>query len=166
MRTRLDSNLFLYGLGAERKAPANEDIMTAPNRQRLLRANALFIGIAGCAGLIFDIRGVLYGLGPQGRVLENAPYAAIGFVEAHGLAVILAVLLWRAVPSRAWHVTAMAIEVLLGTSNIAFWQMFVATDALAVGYVTTGLHWLFVAAQLTSAVAAGEPLPRAVARAR
>ena len=166
MRTRSNSSLFLYGLGAERKAPANENIMTAANRQRILRANALFIGIAGCAGLVFDIRGVLYGLGPQGRVLEHAPYAGISFVEAHGLAVILAVLLWRAVPSRAWHLTAMAIEILLGTSNIAFWQMFVATDALAVGYVTTGLHWLFVAAQLTSAVAAGATLPSAVARAR
>ena len=166
VRARSNSSLFLSGLGAERKAPANEDIMTAANRLRILRANALFIGIAGCAGLIFDIRGVLYGLGPQGRVLESAPYAGISFVEAHGLAVILAVLLWRAVPSRAWHVTAMAIEILLGTSNIAFWQMFVATDALAVGYVTTGVHWLFVAAQLTSAVAAGKTLSGAVARAR
>jgi hypothetical protein len=44
--------------------------------------------------------------------------------------------------------------------------MFVATDALGVGYVTTGLHWLFVAAQLTAAAATGETLPRAVARAR
>jgi len=165
VRGRSNSSLFLHGLGAERKAPANEDIMTAANRQHLLRANALFIGIAGCAGLIFDIRGVLYGLGPQGRVLEHAPYAGISFVEAHGLAVILAVLLWRAVPSRAWHVTAMAIEVLLGTSNIAFWQMFVATDALAVGYVTTGLHWVFGAVQLAAAVAAGEIRPSAVARA-
>ena len=134
-------------------------------RQRLLRANALYLGVAGCAGLVFDIRGVLYGLGPQGRVLEHAPYAGISFVEAHGLAVILAVLLWRAVPSRMWHVTAMAIEVLLGTSNIAFWQMFVATDALAVGYVTTCLHWLFVAAQLTAAVAAGAAFPTAVVSA-
>ena len=67
--------------------------MTATFRQRLLRANALYIGIAGCAGLVFDIRGVLLGLGPQGRLLAAAPHAAIGFVEAHGLAVILAVLI-------------------------------------------------------------------------
>ena len=51
--------------------------------------------------MIFDIRGVLYGLGPQGRAHANAPYAGIGFVEAHGLAVILAVLLWRAKPERS-----------------------------------------------------------------
>ena len=119
----------------------------------VLRANALYIGVAGCAGLLFDIRGVLYGLGPQGQVLAAAPHAAIGFVEAHGLAVILAVLLWRATPSRAWHLTAVAMDVLLGTSNLAFWSLFVATDALMLGYLTTGLHWMFVALQLTAAFA-------------
>ena len=75
--------------------------MTASVRQLILRANALYIGVAGCAGMIFDIRGVLYGLGPQGRALADAPHAGIGFVEAHGLAVILAVVLWRARPERA-----------------------------------------------------------------
>lgn len=125
--------------------------MTTAARRWLLRANAAFIGVAGCAGVIFDIRGVLYGLGPQGRVLADAPYAAIGFVEAHGLAVILAVLLWRAVPTPASHLTAVALEMLLGTANLFFWQMFVATDALAVGYVTTLLHWTFVFAHLYAA---------------
>ena len=125
-------------------------------RQRLLRANALYIGLAGSAGLLFDIRGVLYGLGPQGQVLAAAPHAAIGFVEAHGLAVILAVLLWRATPAPSWHLTAVALEVLLGTCNLAFWSLFVATDALTLGYVTTGLHWLFAALQLTAAFAASD----------
>jgi hypothetical protein len=125
-------------------------------RQRVLRANALFIGIAGLVALVFDIRGVLYGLGPQGRLLADAPHAGIGFVEAHGLAIILAVLLWRATPSRSWHLTAVAVEVLLGTCNLAFWSMFVATDALVAGYVTTILHWLFVALQLIAAFAASD----------
>ena len=125
--------------------------MTPKTRQFILRGNALYIGLAGFAGLIFDIRGVLYGLGPQGRLLASAPYAGISFVEAHGLAVILAVLLWKAAPVRFWHLTAVAIEVLLGTANLAFWQMFVAMDALTVGYVTTCLHWTFVVAQLVAA---------------
>ena len=134
--------------------------MTAPVRRLVLRANALYIGLAGLAGMLFDIRGVLYGLGPQGRVLAQAPHAAIGFIEAHGLAIILAVLLWRAVPARSWHLTALAMEVLLGTSNLAFWDMFVATDALAVGYVTTGLHWIFVVLQALAAVSSiGDAVP-------
>ena len=89
-------------------------------------------------------------------MLAAAPHAAIGFVEAHGLAVILAVLRWRATPARAWHLTAVALEVLLGTSNLAFWSLFVATGALTMGYVTTGLHWLFVALQLTAAFAVAD----------
>ena len=128
--------------------------MTVTCRRLLLRANAIFIGGAAASALVFDIRGVLYGAGPQGRLLGAAPHAGIGFVEAHGLALILAVLLWRAAPARSWHVTALALEVLLGVSNLAFWQMFVATDALTVGYVTTALHWIFAASQFAAAVAA------------
>jgi hypothetical protein len=89
------------------------------------------------------------------RILENAPYAAVGFIEAHGLALILAITLWRMMPARSWHLTAAAMEVLLGTSNLAFWQIFVAADILAVGYVTTGLHWAFVALQLLAALPSG-----------
>jgi hypothetical protein len=42
-------------------------------RQLILRANALYIGVAGAAGLLFDIRGILFGAGPQGRILAHAP---------------------------------------------------------------------------------------------
>jgi len=133
--------------------------MTTTVRQLILRANALYIGIAGCAGMIFDIRGVLYGLGPQGRALADAPYAGIGFVEAHGLAVILAVVLWRARPERAAHLTALAVVALLGTANLAFWQAFVAMDALTMGYVTTALHWTFAALNLAAAVQLSPAIP-------
>jgi hypothetical protein len=121
-------------------------------RQLILRANALYIGVAGFAGVIFDIRGVLYGLGPQGRALAAAPHAGIGFVEAHGLAVILAVVLWRSKPERSAHLTALAVVALLGTANLAFWQTFIAMDALVMGYLTTVMHWTFVALNLAAAV--------------
>src|SRR5262245_12529512 len=141
--------------------------MTTTVRQLILRANALYIGVAGFAGVIFDIRGVLYGLGPQGRALADAPYAGIGFVEAHGLAVILAVVLWRARPERAAHLTALAVVALLGTANLAFWQAFIAMDALTMGYVTTALHWTFVALNLGAALNVnGEIEERALQRAR
>ena len=134
--------------------------MTTTVRQFILRANALYIGIAGSAGMIFDIRGVLYGLGPQGRALADAPHAGIGFVEAHGLAVILAVVLWRARPERAAHLTALAVVALLGTANLAFWQAFIAMDALVMGYLTTALHWTFVALNLAAAIQVNPAIPR------
>ena len=102
-------------------------------RRLILRANALYIGLAGAAGVLFDLRGIYFGTGPQGRILADAPHAGIGFVEAHGLAVILAVVLWRAVSARSSHLIAMAVDVLLGTANLLLWQIFVAGDALAVG---------------------------------
>jgi hypothetical protein len=121
--------------------------MPSTLRTVILRANAFYIALAGAAGLVFDIRGVLTGLGPQGRVLAEAPHAAIGFVEAHGLAVILAVLLWRLGSTRPSHVAALCLDALLGTSNLAFWSLFVATDALLVGYVSTTLHVTFAVLQ-------------------
>jgi hypothetical protein len=97
---------------------------------------------------LFDLRGIYLGAGPQGRILADAPHAGIGFVEAHGLAVILAVLLCRAVPARMWHLTAFSIDALLGTANLLLWQIFVTADVLAVGYLTTTLHWTFATLQL------------------
>ena len=122
--------------------------MTIAIRRVILRANAFYLGAAAVAGLLFDVRGILFGTGPQGRVLASAPHAGISFIEAHGLALILAVLLWRAAPVRSWHVTALAVDALLGTANLVFWQMFIAADALAVGYVSTTLHWIFVGLQM------------------
>ena len=55
-------------------------------------------------------------------MLIDAPHAAIGFVEAHGLAFILAVLLCQAPPIRYAHLTASAVMALLGVSNLVFWR--------------------------------------------
>jgi hypothetical protein len=53
----------------------------------------------------------------------------------------------------------MAMEVLLGTANLVFWEMFVASDALLVGYVTTALHWTFVLTQFIAATSLGDDQP-------
>jgi hypothetical protein len=128
--------------------------MTSSNRQLILRAHALYLGIAAVLGFLFlDMRGFVFNSGPAGEVAGAAPYTIVGFVEAHGLAFILALLFWRAAPVRMWHVTAMATAALLGTANVVFWQIFVITDTLVMGYVTTGLHWTFTAAELAAAVA-------------
>jgi hypothetical protein len=128
--------------------------MTTTARKLLLRANAIYLLVAASGGMWADLSGAFMGLGPQGRILAAAPYAAIGFVEAHGLAIILGVLLWRAPPQRSWHLTAAAIHLLLGICNLVFWQIFVAADMLAGGYITTSLHFAFLALQLFAAATA------------
>lgn len=128
--------------------------MTIAIRHIILRANAAFLLAASVGGFASDVRGIFLGLGPVARVVAEAPHAGIGFIEAHGLAFILGILMWRAEPSRAWHLTAAAIHALLGSSNLIFWQIFIAADMMMVGYVTTTLHGLFVVLQISAAIAA------------
>lgn len=128
--------------------------MSTRTRQLILRANAAYIAVAGSVAFVLDLAGAFYGVGAQGQVLARAPMAAIGFVEAHGLAVILAALLWRAVPDRSWHVVGGAMTALLGISNLVFWQLFVETDMLVMGYVTTGLHLTFATIHTVAAATA------------
>jgi len=132
--------------------------MSIARGRLLLRLNAAYLGGAGIFSLLaMDLRGIFWGAGPVARVLALAPHAGIGFVEAHGLAAILGVVLWRAIPDRGWHLTAVAIEVLLGTANLVFWQLYVDADVLMVGYVTTVLHWVFAVLQLRAAATSTAP---------
>ena len=128
--------------------------MTDTTRRWILRTNALFLILFGGSGFLLDLRAYFLGKGPQSVLIANAPHTAIGFVEAHGLAVIIGVLLWRARPSRPWHFTAATVHILLGASNLLFWQIFVAGNVLPLGYISTGLHWLFVVLHLWAAVGA------------
>ena len=126
--------------------------MTTAARRWILRANALYLGIASIFGLIMlDLRGIVFGAGPAGKILAAAPHAAVGFVEAHGLAFILSVLLWNAQPVRYAHLTAVAVMSLLGVSNIVFWSIFTSTNTTPMGIMFTSLHFAFAAAQLLAA---------------
>jgi hypothetical protein len=81
-------------------------------------------------------------------------------VEAHRLALILGVVLWSAEPLQRWHLTGAVIAVLLGTSNVVFWQIFVALEFLSAGYIATGLHVLFAGLQLIAAAYASASAPK------
>ncbi|MCI0535362.1 MAG: hypothetical protein L0Z50_09040 [Verrucomicrobiales bacterium] len=120
----------------------------------ILRANALWLTIGATGGLLMDVLGIFFGHGPQSRIVTVAPHTGIAFIEAHGLALIVSILLWQVAPLRSWHFAAAAVDVLLGSANLVFWQFFVAGDMLALGYITTSLHWLFAVLQLFAASSA------------
>ncbi|WP_247829956.1 hypothetical protein [Bradyrhizobium sp. 200] len=136
--------------------------MTIAIRHIILSANATFLLAASAGGFASDVRGIFFGLGPVARVVAEAPHVGLGFIEAHGLAFILGILMWRAQPARGWHLAAAAIHVLLGTANLIFWQLFIVSDMLLVGYVTTALHGLFVVLQMSAAISARVPDSAAV----
>jgi len=114
----------------------------------LIRFNAGFLILASAGGLATDIAGSFFGTGAEAALLRDAPGTGIGFIEAHGLALIIGVTLWRIAYSRNWHAFLVAVHMLLGTANLLFWQFFIAADVLVVAYVTTAAHFLFVVAHL------------------
>jgi len=118
--------------------------MNETTRKWIVRANGIWLAPAAIGGLSADLCGAFLGKGPQAELLRRAPEAAIGFVEAHGLALIVGVLLLCKRPERPLHLLGAAIGALLGGSNLLFWQVFVRGDMLAVGYVTTAFHALFL----------------------
>jgi hypothetical protein len=144
--------------------------MNSATRRIILRANAAFLGVFGAVSFfILDVRGIWFSAGPQSAVLRGEPASGIGFLEAHGLAVIIAVWFWRASrvesPDRAWHLTAAAVHILLGASNIALWRIFILCDVLPLGYVSTSLHCIFAVLQLAAARYASTAKPMGVVAA-
>ena len=107
-----------------------------------------FLAIAGSVALIADTVGHFFGVGPMAETF-GSPHTIGGF-EAHGLAIIIAVLLLRAgklADRRLLHALGLSVHLLLGTANLMFWSSFLQLDVLMVGIVTTALHIIFVGAQ-------------------
>jgi len=120
-------------------------------RALFLRADALFLVPAALGGLAMDIAGAFFHRGPEHLVLREVPEAALGFTEAHGLALVLGSILLFAPPRRLFHLAGGAAHVVLGASNLVFWQMFVTGKVLGMGYLTTLLHVFFAGLQLFGA---------------
>ena len=121
-------------------------------RRSVLRANAAYLGIAAVVSFFtLDLRAVLFNQGPERILLGDSTLAAIGFIEAHGLALILAIVFWSVAPARFWHAIAAATSSLLGICNLTFWEGFVISDSVAMGVVATSLHLAFGATQIVLA---------------
>lgn len=121
--------------------------MTAA-RRRLLIADGVFLVVVGGVQVVFELLAYYAGVGPYGYIFEESPYA-IGWVEAHGLAFIIGVLLLVVAMRdlrRFWHVLAAAVHTLLGAANLVFWDSFVVFGMVPMGVAATVVHFVFVAA--------------------
>ncbi len=119
-------------------------------RRTLMRANGAFLALVGGAQLIFELLSDFRGIGPLGHIFAGSHYT-IGFFEAHGLALLIGLLLIfvaAADPKRYWHGFAACVHVLLGGANLLFWSSFVAWGLVPMGIVATIFHGLFLVAQL------------------
>ena|SRR5215472_12400440 len=138
--------------------PIHSDI--APRRTSLggmfvLLANGTFLLVAGGFGLLFDFLGHA-GIGPFARAFVNSPYT-VGSVEAHGLAVLASILLYRGATlekKQFWHFYAVMIHLLLGGANLFFWGTFLSLGLVPLGVLTTAAHGVFVIVQCSCFVLA------------
>lgn len=133
---------YLFGCGCYHRP------MTAATFSRkVLQFDGGFLLLAGGAAMIMETVGHFLGFGPLAQT-KGSPYTIGGF-EAHGLAIIFAILLIRAasLPDRAlWHRVGLVVHLLLGCSNLLYWSSFVQLNVIAVGVITTVLHIVFVIA--------------------
>src|SRR5215210_8756424 len=119
-------------------------------RSTLMRANGAFLALVGGAQMIFELLSDFGGIGPLGRIFAGSHYT-IGFLEAHGLAFLIGVLLIGVAasePKRYWHSFAACVHLLLGGANLLFWHSFVVWGLVPMGIIATAFHGLFLVAQL------------------
>ena len=93
--------------------------MTTARRQLLL-ANGVFLVVVGGVQVVFELLASYAGVGPYGYIFEESPYA-IGWVEAHGLAFVIGVLLLTVAVRDLrgfWHVLGAAVHTLLVVAHI------------------------------------------------
>ena len=114
-------------------------------RATVLKLNATFLMLIGSLQMIFESLSHFRGVGPMADRFIQSPFT-IGFFEAHGLAVLMGVLLWRASarPEKFWHQLAVIIHLLLGCANLLFWNSFVQLDFVLPGIVATIFHGVFI----------------------
>lgn len=112
-----------------------------------LRLDGAFLLLAGSAAMLAEILGHFFGMGPLAAI-RGSPHTIGGF-EAHGLAVIIGVLLIRSATlsdRKMWHVVGLTTHVFLGASNLLFWSSFIHHGMVGAGVVTTLLHCVWVIA--------------------
>jgi hypothetical protein len=127
--------------------------MTAARRW-LLIANGVFLVVVGGVQVVFELLAYYAGVGPYGYIFEESPYA-IGWVEAHGLAFVIGVLLLAVAARdlrRFWHVVAAVVHTLLGTANLVFWNSFIVFGMVPMGVAATVVHFVLVAAHVAALV--------------
>lgn len=118
-------------------------------RQRILIVDGGFLALVGTVQVALELLAHFLGIGPYAGIFARSAYT-IGWVEAHGLAALIGVLLLTAGVRdrrRRWHAFALAVHLLLGAANLVFWHSFVDFAMVPLGQLATAAHLLFATAQ-------------------
>jgi hypothetical protein len=118
--------------------------LLAPNL--LLKLDAWFLIMAGTLAGFADLLSYLTGKGVWGMTFYKNPLA-IGFFEAHMLAIIIGLFLFRLNRNQDWNfamVMALLVHLTLGVSNIIWFDGFSMVNAETMGTIATVIHFVFV----------------------
>ena len=117
--------------------------------------------MVGGVQVAFEISAYTTGGGPFGTAFQGSPYV-IGFVEAHGLACIIGVVLLTVATNdgrRFWHAFALSVHLLLAIANVTFWSSFSFFHVVPLGIAATLAHVLFILAHATILTATRQTAP-------
>lgn len=120
----------------------------------LLRTNGLLLTIVAAFSAVADLAGHFLGVGPHGTRLLGDP-GTLGYFEAHALAIIVGVVLYRcaAREDNTGHLLGTAVHGLLGASNLMFWSTAEHYDMQSAVGIATIVHGVFVVAHVAVAAA-------------
>ncbi len=122
--------------------------------RNLLLANGLVLGAVALAQSMFDLAGHFLNLGPTAAALYQNP-DSIAYLEAHGLALTLAILMLinHKASGPTWNWVAASLHLLLGASNLLFWSSFTTYGLETMGVAATAMHAVFLTLQVITALA-------------
>ena len=111
-----------------------------------MRLDGVFLLVAGLLGMTADLLGYFFHAGPF-AALGGDPLT-LGAVEAHGLGALIGFLILHrgSAASARWHLLAAGVHLFLAVCNITFWELYPRLGVTVAGYVSTGIHLVFVAA--------------------
>ena len=119
--------------------------------QKVLIVHGCFLMMLGCVVFLHALVGYQYSLG-RFQFLSSNPIAAVGFLEAYGLAALIGLSLIfgsRAIPVRPWHLLGALTHLFLFGINVSFWDLYEPLGLSTVGWVATSAHVAIFLLQIT-----------------
>jgi hypothetical protein len=114
--------------------------------RRVLLIHGGFLTALGALMCCAAVLGSRTGAGPFG-FLQNNRVAAIGFIEAYGLAGLIGLGLILGAgtsPSWRWHTLGALVHGLLFMINISFWDLYAPMGLVFAGWASTIAHGLLI----------------------
>lgn len=110
--------------------------------QKILRIHGYILLLIGAVVFINAFVGYNFSLG-RFQFLSTNPTAAVGFLEAYGLAGMIGLSLIfgsRVFHKKPWHFLGALVHLFLFTINIAFWELYEPLGLTVAGWIATLFH--------------------------